>query len=71
MACNTKYQQKAYIIIMFIHISGNILCHFLCDLTNNFLLKMGSLLSKYGELINFCLRLIQAYTKKKKFVYIK
>ena len=31
------------------------------DLINNILLKMGSLLSKYGELINFCLRLIQVY----------
>ena len=32
------------------------------DLINNILLKMASLLSKYGELINFCLRLIQVYT---------
>ena len=32
------------------------------DLTNNIPLKMGSMLSKYGELINFYLRLIQVYT---------
>ena len=29
MAYNIKYQQKAYIMIMFIQIRGNILCHFL------------------------------------------
>ena len=29
MGYNIKYQQKAYIIIMFIKINGNILCHFL------------------------------------------
>ena len=29
MAYNNEYQQKAYIIIMFIKINGNILCHFL------------------------------------------
>ena len=32
------------------------------DLKNNILLKMGSSLSKYRELINFCVRLIQVYT---------
>ena len=38
---HSKYQQKAYIIIMCIKISVNILCHFLWnDLTNNILLKM-------------------------------
>ena len=41
MAYNTKYQQKAYIIIMCIKINVNISCHFLWnDLTNNILLKM-------------------------------
>ena len=47
MAYNIKYQQKAYIIIMFIKINGNIYV-ISCknDLTNNILLKMGSLLSK-------------------------
>ena len=41
MVYNTKYQQKAYIIIMCIKINVNILCHFLWnDLTNNILLKM-------------------------------
>ena len=29
MAYNIKYQQKAYIIIMFFKINVNILCHFL------------------------------------------
>ena len=29
MAYNIEYQQKAYIIIMFNKINGNILCHFL------------------------------------------
>ena len=29
MAYSIKYQQKAYIIIMFIKINGNILYHFL------------------------------------------
>ena len=41
MVYNTKYQQKAYIIIMYIKINVNILCHFLWnDLTNNVPLKM-------------------------------
>ena len=41
MVYNTKYQQKAYIIIMCIKINVIILCHFLWnDLTNNILLKM-------------------------------
>ena len=40
MVYNTKYQQKAYIIIMCIKINVNILCHFLWnDLTNNILWK--------------------------------
>ena len=40
MVYNTKYQQKAY-IIMCIKINVNILCHFLWnDMTNNILLKM-------------------------------
>ena len=40
MAYNTKYQQKAYIIIMCIKIDVNILCHCLWnDLTNSILLK--------------------------------
>ena len=39
MAYNTKYQQKAYIIIMCIKISVNILCHCLGnDLRNSILL---------------------------------
>ena len=60
MAYNTRYQQKAYIIIMCIKININILCHFLCnDLTDNILLKMCSLLSKF---INICQRLILVYT---------
>ena len=29
MAYNIEYQQKVYIIIMFIKINGNISCHFL------------------------------------------
>ena len=41
MAYNTKFRQKAYIIIMCIKININILCHFLWnDLTNNILSKM-------------------------------
>ena len=32
------------------------------NLKEGILFKMRSLLSKYGELINFCLRLIQVYT---------
>ena len=41
MAYNTKYQEKAYIIIMCIKINVNILCHCLWnDLTNSILLKM-------------------------------
>ena len=41
MVYNTKYQQKAYIIIMCIKINVNILYHFLWnDLTNNILLKI-------------------------------
>ena len=41
MAYNTKYQQKAYIIILCIKINVNILCCCLWnDLTNSILLKM-------------------------------
>ena len=49
MAYNTKYQQKAYISIMFIktNVILNILCHFLWnDLTNNILLKMRCIFYK-------------------------
>ena len=62
MAYNTKYQKKAYIIIMYIKINVNILRHFLWnDLTDNILLKMCSLLSN-TELITICQRLVQVYT---------
>ena len=49
MVYSTKYQQKAYIIIMCIEINVNILCHFLRnDLTNNILLKMCYIFSQHA-----------------------